>query len=187
MAGRPSKPPQSKEEMVGAARQKRNGRLYTGRPGTVEVNDRKISETVTIAAAGLQNLTDPMRRVPLSDTATLQQITMQYLSVCAEVSIIPTVLGLAQALGHSRRSLYTFMSDQPEHPSTQFLRSYTDTCAEIVMQTALTGSVQQIAAIFNLKSRYKWSDSGADVPKDQIESPALSAEAIMEKYGDLPE
>ena len=59
-------------------------------------------------------------------------------------------------------------------------------CAEIVMQNALAGSVQAIPAIFNLKSRFGWSEDGSGVPGEPEEKD-IDAEAIMAKYADMPD
>ena len=186
MSGKPSRAPQSKEEMITAAKAKRSTQMYRGRSDTMEANSQKVSQIVTIAATGLRNQIEPDRRVQLSDTEAIQTIAMNYLAACAEASIVPTLVGFAAATGHSRHALYAFLKGQPTHPSSKFIRSFTDMCAEVVMQNALAGSVQAIPAIFNLKSRFGWSEDGSGVPGEPEEKD-IDAEAIMAKYADMPD
>ena len=172
--------------MLVTAKRSRSTQMYKGKADTMAANNARVSEIVAIAAAQLATTIDPNKRVRLTETEKIQLICMQYLSACVEASVVPTLTGFAAATGHTRAAFYKFMQESPDHATSRFIRSCCDTFAEIVMQNALSGSVQAIPAIFNLKSRFGWRDDG-EVLKEPDEKVGLDAEAIMEKYQDLPE
>ena len=187
MAGKPKKQVQDETAMLESARAKRgSSALYRGRSDTMEANDAKISEIVTIAAAQMANTMDGGRIISLTDTQAVQAVILQYMQACSNAAICPSVTGLAAATGHTRAALYSFLKTRPEHPTSLLLRNCQEMFAEILAQASLSGAVAAIPSIFVLKARLGWRDDAVDElpepPKDTI-----NAKEIMERYGDLPD
>lgn len=191
MAGRPSNnSPQTKEEMALEARASRQTKVYAGRGETIAYNDGKISALVSDLADGLSNIayTNENERIRLKDSEAVKKITIIYVKACAENASLPTMSGLAKAIGCSRQSLYDHMQRYPDDETTAWLADFSDSCAECMMQAALSGSVATIPAIFIAKSRYNWRDALVieNIPPAMPDSP-LTAEEIQEKYDFLPD
>lgn len=187
MSGKAANTPQNEDEMICEANASRQTKVYAGRGETVAINDEKISALVSDMADGLQKVTDPESRIQLRDTEIVQRITIQYVRVCANTSTLPTMSGLAKALGCTRQALNKYIKEHPGTPTEEWLTDFSDTCAEVMMQAALSGSVSPVPAIFIAKSRFNWRDAITienTVPAPLSES--LSPEEIVEKYKDIP-
>ena len=112
--------------------------------------------------------------------------------MCAQAGTIPSKIGLARALGMSRRTVDYFLERHPEHPTAELLELAFDAFAEAMSTAALAGSVQQVYAIFLSKALYKFEDTVTvkAVPPDPMDTKSSAAE-IMARWKDsldmLPE
>lgn len=173
------------EESIEAARRKST--LISSRANTVEINSQIVSNIVQIAGAGLENISDPSKKIRLDDTGTVMDVSKEYIRLCAKHSMLPTMNGVAAALGHTRQSLWDFSKRHPKHPTAEWIDNLKESFAEIVMQNALAGSVSAIPAIFYLKSRFDWIEAKTpDIPYSDSDEIMLNAEEVAEKYSDLP-
>ena len=157
MSGKPKQTPQTRDEMLDTIRERKSS--VSSRADTVAVNDARITELVETARAGLENVADPARRISLRETERVQEITLQYLSACSEASALPTVSGLAKALGCTRGAIYEWTRTHPDDATTAWLEDFSDTCGELMMQAALSGTVSPVPAICVAKARHGWRDS----------------------------
>lgn len=176
------RPPQSVEEMELEAKTAKKSSVYS-KSDTLEANDRKISQLVSDTADGMQRLLIPEARIPLRDTERVQQKTIEYVRVCSANAVLPTVSGLAKALGCTRQAIYDHVKRYPDDESTKWFEDFSDTCAEVMMQCALSGTVAPVPAIFIAKSRYNWRDSLAVeiAPQMQGLSPEMTQEQLQER------
>ena len=180
------------EEIIKDNESAKLSKVYGGRSETLAVNDVRISQLVANAADGMQNLLDPRKRVPLADTQRIAEISIQYVRACSESATLPTISGLAKAIGCTRSAIYDFIKKHPDHESAKWFEDFSDTAADVMMQAALSGTVAPVPAIFIAKARYNWRDAITieAVPVDPLGKEYTAEEIkkrIIENVVDLPE
>ena len=183
----PKNPPQTDDEMALSVIQKSGLKAYR-RSETIEANEKQIQKIVSVMTEGMKHKARENGKIKLSDTWAVKEITIRYMEICAENAALPTMAGLSQALGVSREALYDHVKRHPQDETSRWIRDTSDTFGEILMQSALSGTVSAIPAIFTAKARYGWreDDSGFDRSVEPLPDQA-TPEAIAEKYSDLPE
>lgn len=135
-----------------------DNRLYSkGADGTEQV--RSILTEIT------GDLMDKPKKIKLYDTALVEQVTKEYIASCVRSGILPSRQGHARAMGVSRRSVTSYMTENPDHPSTQYLEIVYDAFSEALSMASLTGRVHPIVSIFIQKAIYGWRDN------DPVEQP----------------
>ena len=182
-------PIQTDEEMSLSIAEGKQTRVYGGRTETAAVNDARISEIVTSLADGVENLIGDRQKVSLSDLDTIQAVTVRYIRKCSQSAALPTVSGLAKALGVSRQAIYDHIRQHPKSETAKWFEDISDSFGEAMMQAALTGTVAPVPAIFIAKARFNWRDAiTIETPVDNRFEEELSPEEIAAKYADwLPE
>jgi len=150
-----------------------------------ELNKAAISDLVSAAADGMDRIASA-EKVSLSDVETVRTVTRLYMRHCAATSMLPTMSGLAGALGYTRQGIYIYIKRHPESETAHWLQDFSDKCGEIMMQAALSGNVSAIPAIFTAKARYGWKEDEQPVMVED-DTGTLTAREIMEKYQDLPD
>lgn len=97
-------------------------------------------------------------RVNLRDTQTVKAVALEYMEQCQKAGRVPTVMSLAAAMGMSRRWLNMFMSENPQHPTTQLLEVLKEAFADALTQAGLYRHVSDALAIFILKNTASMAD-----------------------------
>lgn len=88
---------------------------YGGPAETQSIRKEVVQDLVTVQSGlMLKRLTE---RVPLSDPGRLTEAVEQYVSVCKEHGLIPSIQGLAAVCGCSRVFLYRYLNEHPDSPS----------------------------------------------------------------------
>lgn len=184
--GRPAKrPPQTEEEMEQSLTERKTGSSVYRKSDTLAANEERIKNITLLTAAGLANVATPGARVQLSDTATVQEITLNYTKTCAEYSVIPSISGLAKALGMTRQALHDHVKRHPDDPTSEWIKEVSDSFGQILMDAAVSGVVAPIPAIYATKARYGWSDHDATDLSEIEGKQKVDAKAIIEKYQNL--
>ena len=187
MARTPKALPQTMEEMTAAAAMTKRSKVYS-KEDTLVSNESRISDAVENLAEGLENIVHPQEKILLSDVDDVQRITVQYVKACARASSLPTMSGLAKALGHSRQALYDYRKRKPNSPTAEWLEEVSDSFGETMMNYALNGTVAAVPAIFVAKARYMWRDAlTIEVPKENPLGDAIDPSIIEERYRCLPD
>jgi len=146
---RKSSTPQTEEQMVVSESKRIDNKLHGGkRAGLTSLSKMIQDDLSTIEAISLVN----------GSLETIKERTIEYLQVCSSVGTMPSILGLARCLGHSRQSLYKFLNEHPQTPIAKFLEIVRDSISEMLDSAALTNCVNPVAAIFVLKSIYQRID-----------------------------
>lgn len=184
---RPSKnPPQDAEEMGLEIVQRKKNSVYS-KKDTLQANEERVRDIVTLAAAGLANVADGDRKkIRLADTEAVKKVTLEYMRICSEYSVIPNTAGLAKALGMSRQALYDHMKRHPGDSTSEWLKDVSDSFGQILIDCAISGVTAPIPSIFAAKARYGWRETDIEEPYDNSISVERDAEEIAEKYSDLP-
>ena len=184
---RAKKPPMTEQQLAVQADKRRSSSIMDKRSEMREQNDAELSKIIDISLAGLQNIAQGETHVTLSDTETVKWITLRYMEMCREHSVIPSFVDLANAIGCTRQNLYAFMKSHPGHPTTEWLRHLREVFSDILAKSALNGATRDIPSLFVLKCQFGWREDADDMPSNDNSQEHLNAEAIIEKYSDLPD
>ena len=186
MSDKPHNNIQHPSQMLATAQERRlNSRIYA-----------KTADSGAVVAAIVEQLAEDLVEIPqkanLRNTEQIKCIVVAYVAMCAKAGTIPTKIGLARALGMSRRTVDYFLERHPDHPTAELLELAFDAFAEAMSTAALTGSVQQVYAIFLSKALYKFEDTVTvkATPPDPMDSKPNTAEILERwegKLGLLPE
>ena len=149
--------PQTDAEMLQSASKSRQTRIYKGIAR--DINTQTISMLTAQTAAELENLATPTERIALKDTDAVQSVSIRYVQACSDAGVLPTMSGLAKALGVTRSALYEHIRSHPNDDTSRWLEEFSDTCGEAMMQAALYGAVSPVPAIFVAKARYGFRDT----------------------------
>lgn len=182
---------QSISEMSEIGEQKRQNKLY--RVESQEFASVRIADLVRASMSDLAALADGKQKISLPDTKALQTQTIIYLRSCEENGILPSMSGLARALGHSRNSLYNLMHRQPNSPSAEWLTVFQDLCSDLLAVSALRGDVQPVVSIFLEKAAYGMKENNEIIIQNgqaqtlTDEDRQEMAAQLMSRYGDIPD
>lgn len=97
-------------------------------------------------------------RVDLHDTEAVREVAQSYLRRCQDTGSIPTVMSLAANLGVSRQWLNRFVSENPTHPTTQYIEILKELFADCLTQAGFGRYVSESLTIFILKNCAAMSD-----------------------------
>lgn len=160
MAGRkPKGEIMSQAEMIEAGRQKRSAsKIY--KAASMELTDEAIS---SIVGRGLSEImdSDSVEKINLSDINIVKEVSKQYLKACKESATLPSMAGLARAMGCSRSILYRWMKSRHETETGQWLLMCHDLFSDVLAETALRNNSNPIVSIFLLKALFGLQDHTA--------------------------
>lgn len=158
-------------EMVAAGEQKKQNKLY--RQETSEFSDQQISALVQRTA---QELTGTSEKVSLTDTGRVKAVTVDYLMSCEATSTLPTMSGLARALGITRQAVYDCIGrHSPAATAEWFVRCH-DAFSDMLTTASLRGTVQPVVSIFIQKAMYGFNEK-VEVIAEQRQVGPLGPEA----------
>ena len=125
-------------------------------------------------------------RVDLNNLEAVQATAERYLRSCQLSGIAPTMMALSAALGYCRKSLWQYISNNPETPSGRYLSILQTTFAAILAQLGLTRKTSEAVSIFLLKNSGQGLVDRAEVDiSAKAESPLgekADPEALRRKY-----
>lgn len=90
-------------------------------------------------------------RVDLNDLDEVKAATHEYLESCKQAGVIPSFLGLAPALGHSRQMVYRYINTHTTE-SAEFLDTLRSSFAAVVLQMGMSRVCSEATSIFILKN-----------------------------------
>ena len=145
---------QSVEEMAEQLKEINAGnRLYKPTYGEVsqELKQAAIATAIDQARGALKTA-KKKGRVDLKDVEALHKAADDYMCACKLSGTIPTMLGFAPSIGHSRQNVYDFILRNSTTESARFLDSLRSAWAAIFQQLAMTRVCSEPVAIFALKN-----------------------------------
>lgn len=168
-------------EMLETEKARAETRLYSKTEDMQEKIQTMIGQTVL----DIVNLPE---KISLNDTETVKTVTKNYLLACYSNGTIPSKAGLSRGFGVSIRAVDDFMSRNPEHETSQFLRLVFDSFADLLANSALVGGTNMVMSIFLLKAIFGFRESIViETPAaDPLGSPR-TPEEIEALYRDLPD
>ena len=136
---------------------KRSKRVYG------DYTPEKGAMTSKIVLDALENLNQATVRPKCvyGDLATARQRTQEYLLSCVDRQFVPTVEGLAIALGIGRTALYKWINNENVHCDkefNEFLVMTRDAIMGVMSQSAFNRNVDTVWAIFYGKNYFGMSD-----------------------------
>lgn len=157
--------PQNYQEMVSEGREKRaNSKLY--KEESSKYASAEISKLVNQTAAELTTVATN-GAVSLRNTDKVKKQTMLYLKSCEDSSVIPSISGLARALGHTRQSIYDCLHRKSPAATAQWLEICKDSFSDVLAETSLRNNCNSICAIFLQKSMYNMRETVEIVAKTE--------------------
>ena len=145
---------QSIESMAEQMKENNAGnRLYKPTYGEVsqELKQAAIATAIDQARGALKTA-KKKGRVDLKDVDALHKAADDYMCACKLSGTIPTMLGFAPSIGHSRQNVYEFILRNSRTESARFLDSLRSAWAAIFQQLAMTRVCSEPVAIFALKN-----------------------------------
>ena len=178
---KPKRMPQNYETMLTEAEMKKPSRVYRAESG--EYVNGELSRLVTMGTMELARACDDGKPIPLTDTRRVKEKAIELLRVCEETSTLPTIGGLARALGYSIEGVRLFRRDKPEHETTAFLEMYHDLCTDLLSEAALRNLTNSVYSIFIQKARNGLEDKVIVEPViNQPYGPAKTTDELAERY-----
>ena len=156
MAGKPKGEIMTQADMIEAEQKKRSSRIYKAE--SLAVTDEAISNIVNKGLAQL-NLSDNMEKINLFDADMVKEVSKQYLKACADSATLPSMAGLARALGCSRCILYRWMKQRHDTETGQWLLICHDLFSDVLAETALRNNSNPVVSIFLLKALFGLQDN----------------------------
>lgn len=116
---------------------------------------RKISEIVTKSNVMLRETLG--HNINIHDLDELAQSTCDYFDFCAQNGIMPSFRRLCNWFGYSYRHLYTLIDKQS--PEGIYLDQIRDAIKDNLEQAALVNAVNNISAMFILKTQHDYVEA----------------------------
>ena len=145
---------QTAQEMALQMAEAREGNPLYSRQQYPEISAQLKREALTAAINQQQELlarAQERGRVDLNDIDQVKAATHEYLESCKAAGVVPSMLGLAPAMGHSRSGVYRYIS-RHNTETAQFLDSLRSSWAAIVQQMGMTRACSEPVSIFILKN-----------------------------------
>ena len=178
---------QTYEEMVDAMElHKREGQDPHGQNSMYRLkNGYKENEVKDLISVSIKELAEvaTKEKISLSDTNEVKRRCVVYLRACQESGTFPSILGLARSLGYSRKTIYSFLSVHPDHPTSHFIGLFQDTCADLLSQSALKNSANVIMSIFLSKALYEMRETQEVIIKPETPNDDLKVDTLLDEYG----
>jgi hypothetical protein len=116
---------------------------------------KKISEIVTKSNIMLQETLK--HKIDIHNLDQLAQSTAEYFAFCAEHGIMPSFRRLCNWFGYSYKYLYTIIDKQS--PEGRYLDQIRDAIKDNLEQAALVNAVNNISAMFILKTQHDYVEA----------------------------
>ena len=143
--------PMTQEELTNSLQQTRNSKLY--RAERDEHVDERLCDIVGRTAKELQEaaVREP---IALNDVAAVKSQTLRYIQACERAATLPSMAGLALALGVSRQRLYKILSSETPPETARWLELCQLAFSDALANASLRGDVQPVVSIFLQKATF---------------------------------
>lgn len=157
MAGKTKGEIMTQEQMIEAGLRKHStSKIYKAE--SLQVSDEAISKLVNRGLSEMINA-DSGQKIDLHNAEMVKTVSKSYIKACADTSTLPSMAGLARAMGCSRTILYHWMNHNPDSETGQWLSMCHDLFSDLLSEGALRNNVNSIVAIFLQKAQYGLRDN----------------------------
>lgn len=145
----------TESEMIEYGKSKKaTSKVYKGE--VMQLTDDAIS---TIVSRGLSELEHADRqKIDMADADMVKEVSRGYLKSCADTATLPSVAGLARAMGVDRNTLYLWMKKR-DTETGKWLLMCQDLFSDLLSDGALKNNVNPIVSIFLQKAQYGLRDN----------------------------
>lgn len=143
--------PQTEDEMLVASQQAKSSRLY--RAERDEHVDERLCDIVGRTAKELKEAAG-REPIAMSDVAAVKTQTLLYTQVCERAATLPSMAGLALALGVSRQRLYKILASESPPETARWLELCQLAFSDALANASLRGDVQPVVSIFLQKATF---------------------------------
>ncbi len=144
--------PQTFDEMVAYGEdRKANSKLYKAE--NAKFIDSQLSEMINAMSSELITA-GAKDKISLGDLRAVKEQTILYLGSCAKTATIPSIAGLARALGTTRRAIYDYINRNAYTESAIWLEQCKDLFSDILSGAGLRGCCNPVVAIFLQKAQF---------------------------------
>lgn len=184
MGRKPKNTPMTQSEMIESGKHRQNtSKLYKAE--AKQLSDEGIAKSVH-KAIDIVNTSGSTGRISLDDTETVRSIIGVYLESCAMQSVIPSMTDIALCLGYTRRNIYYYMKNRKDTETGKFLIQVHDIIANTLADNALKGNVNNITAIFLLKSMYGFrEDDDISTDINNTDETEFKSDDYKQKYREI--
>lgn len=178
MAGKPKGEIMTRDEMIELGMKKRTeSRIYKGE--AMQLNDNAIS---TIVNRGLAEIINADRqKIDMSDSEMVKTVSKAYIQACADTATLPSIAGLARAMGVNRHTLYHWMK-QKNTETGRWLLMCQDLFSDLLADGALKNNINPIVSIFLQKAQFGLHENAPYVIRLQDNDYDISGSGYKEKY-----
>lgn len=152
----------------------------------VQSDEHKKGELQKLISNNINELieTATKQKINLNDTEEVKKRTFIYLKACEQTGTFPSQMGLAKSLGFTDRALRYWRADKSSHATAQWLEMFSDTCSDILTQSALNNNCNSITAIFTNKALYGLRETSEIIlsPKPKEDENDYNADEIRARY-----
>lgn len=180
-------PAQTFPEMVESGRERKaTSKLYKAQSS--EFVDTRLSSLISKTTAELTEVATS-KPIGLRDIDEVKERTILYLRSCEEAATIPSITGLARALGMTRRALQICIERKSPAEAAEWLETCRDAFSDLLSESALRNDVNGIVSIFIQKAVYGLRESVEIVASQQpsVYGEQKSLEELAAIYDALPD
>ena len=171
----------TKDAMIEYGKQKRTtSKIYKGE--AMELTNNAISQIVTRGLSELENA--DRHQIELSNAEMVKETSKLYIQACADTATLPSMAGLARAMGVTRSALYLWMR-RKDTDTGKWLTMCQDLFSDLLSDGALKNSVNPIVSIFLQKAQYGLRDNATEISVPQDDDYQETSSGYKEKYRKL--
>lgn len=107
-------------------------------------------------------IVEPAKLKPIvdyNDSEYIHDQIVEYLQKCEEFNAMPTITMFCAFLRIDKATFYKWVERNKEHPTTRMFKSLQTALAGLLEQGSLNGSLNNITAIFLLKSTHGYQEA----------------------------
>ena len=189
MGRKPLNNPQTYDEMVSYNEEtKASSKLYKAE--NAEFIDGQLSKMINSFSSELITA-GAKEKISLGDLRAVKEQTILYLGSCAKTATIPSIAGLARALGMTRRAIYDYINRNEYTGSAIWLEQCKDLFSDMLSNAALRGCCNPVVAIFLQKAQFGLRETStleiAPARTSDPLGPRMSVEELEARIDALPD
>lgn len=143
---------QTYDEMVSCSEEtKASSKLYKAE--NAEFINGQLSTMIN--SMGSELITSEVKeKISLGDTRAVKNQTIIYIGNCAHTATLPSIAGLARALGTTRQAIYEYIKYGTNTEAAAWLEQCKDLFSDMLSNAALRGCCNPVVAIFLQKAQF---------------------------------
>lgn len=181
MGRKPNGEIMTQDDMIEYGNQKRTtSKIYKGE--AMELTNNAISQIVSRGLAEIENA--DKHQIDLTNTDMVKETSKLYIQACADTATLPSMAGLARAMGVTRNALYYWIR-RKDTDTGKWLTMCQDLFSDLLSDGALKNNVNPIVSIFLQKAQFGLRDNATELGIPQDDDYQETPSGYKEKYRKL--